>query len=318
MMNLIFSIITPVYNRADCISRCMDSVCKQSFSNWEFLIVDDGSTDHTMDIIDSYVERDNRIKFIKFPVNRGTNAARNAAIALAKGQYSILLDSDDYLVSDALEKIYRAIVLNSGFQHYLFAVSDRINDYSRNDLLKSDHSILLFKNWLTREVNGDFAHVISTNILKKFPFNEKYRIYEELTFYKLLKESGKQMFINELILVRERGRKDSVTNEANLYNISAILFSKEVNELIINIHYQDFMEFKAEKYLLIRLKNLFLYSIMLGLYNDIPAIRLKIHTLGEKVPFTYELLYKVKMGWLFFLLVRCYSYLKNQILFKQK
>ena len=89
-----YSIITPVYNRADCVARCLDSVIRnlQWGVELEHIVVDDGSHDETPKIVQNYADKHPHIKFIPFSQNRGTNAARNAAIAAATGEYCIILD----------------------------------------------------------------------------------------------------------------------------------------------------------------------------------------------------------------------------------
>lgn len=88
--NILYSIITPVYNRADCIMRCMESVAKsiqksKMGGQVEHIVVDDGSSDATCDIVKKYTENHSYVVFVKFPQNRGTNAARNEAVRRARG-----------------------------------------------------------------------------------------------------------------------------------------------------------------------------------------------------------------------------------------
>jgi len=96
------SIITPTYNRAKFIKDAIDSVLDQSFSDWELLIVDDGSTDNTSELLTAY-EGDTRIYYIKQP-NRGQSIARNVALSRARGKYIGFLDSDDTWYPDKLER----------------------------------------------------------------------------------------------------------------------------------------------------------------------------------------------------------------------
>ena len=96
-MDLIFSIIIPTYNRAHIILRAIESVKIQTFSNWELIIVDDGSTDHTEDTIRKI--DDPRINYFK-KNHAERSAARNFGIAKAKGKYICFLDSDDYFLKD--------------------------------------------------------------------------------------------------------------------------------------------------------------------------------------------------------------------------
>ena len=95
LMNPYFSIIIPAFNRAHLISKAIDSVIAQTFEDWELIIVDDGSTDNTKDLICNYQEKDSRINYI-FQKNAERSAARNNGIANAKGEYICFLDSDDY------------------------------------------------------------------------------------------------------------------------------------------------------------------------------------------------------------------------------
>ena len=89
-----FSIILPTYNRASMIFSAIDSVITQSFTNWELIIVDDGSTDNTKEIIDSYIISDKRIKYF-YQENSERSIARNNGISKAKGDWICFLDSDD-------------------------------------------------------------------------------------------------------------------------------------------------------------------------------------------------------------------------------
>lgn len=96
-----FSIIVPTYNRAHFIGRCLDSLLAQSFNDFEVIVVDDGSRDHTADIVQAYSQRDQRIHYVWQP-NSERGAARNHGIRLAQGDYITFLDSDDILYPQAL------------------------------------------------------------------------------------------------------------------------------------------------------------------------------------------------------------------------
>ena len=99
------SVIIPVYNVAPWLRECLDSVVSQSFTDLEIIIVDDGSTDESPQIIAEYASRDKRIIAVR-KQNGGLGAARNTAIPLATGDYIAFLDSDDKIRRDAYEKLY--------------------------------------------------------------------------------------------------------------------------------------------------------------------------------------------------------------------
>ena len=97
------SIIMPLYNCEQFISEAIESVIVQTYQNWELLVVDDKSTDNSLDIVKSYLQKDNRIKLIALKKNEGVAVARNMAIKEAKGKYIAFLDSDDIWLSDKLK-----------------------------------------------------------------------------------------------------------------------------------------------------------------------------------------------------------------------
>jgi glycosyltransferase involved in cell wall biosynthesis len=100
----LFSILLPTFNRANTIKRTIDSVLLQTYTNFELIIIDDGSTDHTEDIVNSYLAIDNRLFYYKNSKNLGQNASLNKALQKAKGDIIAFIDSDDYWLVNFLEK----------------------------------------------------------------------------------------------------------------------------------------------------------------------------------------------------------------------
>lgn len=106
--NLI-SIITPVYNVEKYIGRCIDSVLAQDYTNWELILVDDGSQDACGNICDEYAKNDSRI-VVRHTINNGRSSARNLGLALASGKYIAFIDSDDYVSPCYLSSMIDAII----------------------------------------------------------------------------------------------------------------------------------------------------------------------------------------------------------------
>lgn len=114
MYSPIVSIIIPSYNRAHIIGEMLNSLLAQTYFNWECIIVDDGSTDNTEEIVSGYIKKDSRIQFHYRPSLRlaGGNAARNYGFEMCKGEYVNFIDTDDILHPDFIKSKYNRI-LNS-------------------------------------------------------------------------------------------------------------------------------------------------------------------------------------------------------------
>ncbi|MBR2840007.1 glycosyltransferase family 2 protein [Candidatus Saccharibacteria bacterium] len=98
------TVIIPAYNSEKYIGRCLDSILKQSFEDFEVLVIDDGSRDGTWKVVKEYAKRDTRIRCEK-QSNMGVAKTRNKAIGMAKGEYLAFVDNDDYIDVDYLEKL---------------------------------------------------------------------------------------------------------------------------------------------------------------------------------------------------------------------
>lgn len=237
-----YSIITPVYNRADCIARCLDSVIRNLAYGIEVehIVVDDGSVDNSAQIVKDYASRYDHIQFVQLPHNRGTNAARNAAIAVAKGDFCIILDSDDYFVDDALYIIDHTVSTHN-YKQYMFAADDMVDDYARNPLLnKAPQTVLEYKDFLAGRVAGDFIHCVSTQILRNHPFREDLRIHEGVFFLQFYREAQQVLFTNTIVTIRERSRADSVTRGVIRTNQAIIQRCLDANTLQIDLFRDDY------------------------------------------------------------------------------
>ena len=100
------TVILPVYNTGRYLTRCLDSVLGQTFSDFELLAIDDGSSDGSASILDEYASVEPRMRVIHLPENHGVPYARNLAMDEAKGEYIYFMDSDDWIDPDYLEKMY--------------------------------------------------------------------------------------------------------------------------------------------------------------------------------------------------------------------
>ena len=127
MTQPIFSIITPMWKGASLVGATIESVIAQSFTDWEMIIVDDCSPDDGAGaaVVQSYADKDPRIKLIRATVNRGSSGARNQAMEAAKGRYFAFLDSDDIWDKDYLSTMMKHIEENKDDSVVIFFASYR-------------------------------------------------------------------------------------------------------------------------------------------------------------------------------------------------
>ncbi len=134
------SVVMPVYNRADMVRRAIDSILNQTFKDFEFIIVDDGSTDGTSHILDYYMHKDSRIRVIKNENNRGIAYSRNRGNKIAQGKYIAVMDSDDYAMPDRLEKQVAFMKNNPSVDAVIGSIKD-INELDINKINIKNSSV---------------------------------------------------------------------------------------------------------------------------------------------------------------------------------
>jgi glycosyltransferase involved in cell wall biosynthesis len=107
-MSYLISVIVPCYNQAHFLDETLNSILNQSYTNWECIIVNDGSPDDTENVVKNGTNKDHRFKYIS-KENGGLSSARNCGLEVAKGDFIQFLDSDDLLSSDKFQKSIDAI-----------------------------------------------------------------------------------------------------------------------------------------------------------------------------------------------------------------
>lgn len=128
MEEILVSIVTPMYNGEKYIARTIESVLQQTYSNWEMIIVDDGSKDTGAGIVADYVKKDSRIQLIR-KNNGGSASARNAGLKATKGRYICFLDSDDLWLPEMLER--QAKLLRDKPVGLVYASYRKIDQYGK-------------------------------------------------------------------------------------------------------------------------------------------------------------------------------------------
>ena len=176
-----FSIITPVYNREKHIGIAIESVLHQSFSNWELIIIDDGSTDGTYALCQKYAEADSRIRCFRTE-NSGVSVARNQGLDRAHGKYVLFLDSDDTFHENALSVLYSNISVHTDTDMICFG-TDSVADWWAAQCCEGKKRLCpkeIREQYLPTHIN---IYPQDTSFLLNFIWNKCYR-------YGFLKDHG--------------------------------------------------------------------------------------------------------------------------------
>jgi glycosyltransferase involved in cell wall biosynthesis len=206
------SVIIPVYNREKYVGEAISSILAQSFTNFELLLIDDGSTDHSAEIMRSYT--DPRIRLVCNERNLGIPKTRNIGLHLARGDYIAILDSDDIAVSDRLAKQvafldrYKDYVLVGSWAALVDAEGRSLKKGKRRFVPPGEvKSHLLFRCWLHHS-----SVMARTAILQAHGYREQYVVCSDFDLFVRLARKHKLGHLPEP-LVRHRVHAGSITHE---------------------------------------------------------------------------------------------------------
>ncbi len=180
-MSELISVVVPVYKVEKQLSRCVDSLIRQTYDNIEIILVDDGSPDGCPAICDGYAKKDSRIKVIHRQ-NGGLSAARNSGIEAASGEYIAFVDSDDYVADDYIDFMYRMAVLNNA--DVVSCGVREVYPSGKSALQYADNSLIVMdkKEALTRMCYNDGFFVTAWDKLYKRSLFDEVRYIEGKLF----------------------------------------------------------------------------------------------------------------------------------------
>lgn len=232
------SIIVPMYNCEKTICELLKSISQQEYRDYEVILIDDGSTDHTQEIVKNYCASHDNFQYYR-QVNQGAPAARNHGLNLAKGEYIYFCDSDDLLIPETLKKLHSCIVQNNAD----LVVANYINIDENGKTIGENPTDKLARNIL--KVHYCFTldpvpgtKLFSAKVIKNNGIRfDAVKIGQDLNFYlKYLIVSQKQIVINENVYLYRR-MSGSISKTYKVENIMDIMksfmyvqdFAKEVN-----------------------------------------------------------------------------------------
>lgn len=260
------SIIVPVYNVEKYLDRCINSILKQTYQNLEIILVDDGSTDNSVEICDEYAKKDNRIKVVH-KANGGLSDARNVGIDNATGEYIGLIDSDDWISEDMYLILYNNIKKENAdisCCNKFLVYTNMMIPYGNVDfyeVMNSERAIELMCTHGYLETSA-YAKLYKKEIFQNIRY-PKGKVNEDIyTTYKLLDKASKIVY-DATPLYYYRQRKGSITNSKKV-NVNAMEASKEL---------LDFVDKKYPKIKNVAIKSYIFYSI--GVYDNILVSKCK-------------------------------------------
>lgn len=264
MNNPFFSVIIPSYNRIEVLPRAIDSVLKQSYENFELIIVDDGSTDQTSEYLSQL--KDSRIKTV-FQENKGVATARNKGSQIAQGKWLAFLDSDDEWLEHKLSSQYnyinnhRNVPLVHGEELWV-RNGKRVNPKKKHQKAGGDQ----FQRSLELCVISPSTAVINKDIFKEIGlFDPNFIVCEDYDLWLRLTCQYLVGFISDPLIIKYGGHKDQLSrkykamdyyrvrsmvkllndNKLNDEKKSYVLLELEKKVQILNLGYQKHGQFKA-------------------------------------------------------------------------
>ncbi len=250
------SVILPTYNRAKYISRAIDSVLAQTYKDWELIIIDDGSTDNTKEVVEPYL-KDKRIKYV-WKENGGVSSARNKGLDMATGEFVAFLDSDDFYMPEKLEK---SLEVFDRYPDVILVAHNVVNFFDENSsfeeiLKRKEYSqpldMISYGYILQREAKfkmfgSSLTHMYPSNVIvkyvghiKRIRFNETVWAGEDWLYFCNVVMWG-SMFVIELPLSAMMRGHECLTSSS----VKRLKFYKALEQTIplaVNVTADSFFE----------------------------------------------------------------------------
>jgi glycosyltransferase involved in cell wall biosynthesis len=213
--NPLVSIIIPTYNRAHLIGETLDSVLAQTYTNWECIVVDDGSKDGTDEVIERYVAKDTRFKYYHRPADRlkGANACRNIGLENCTGSYVVFFDSDDLMTPDHLEvKVTGMIEYNCDYVITKTAFINNEKEIGTNNYRFDIYSITPY-NYVTQAINWLTYDICLLRVIAvKIRFNENLQSGQEYNYFSKLVHLTVNAHFLDCVVTLRRIHNQSIRN----------------------------------------------------------------------------------------------------------
>ena len=237
----LISIIVPVYNVSEYLEECLISIINQSYKNIEIICINDGSTDNSLEILESFQKKDNRIIIIN-QINKGLSAARNTGLDIAKGKYIGFVDSDDYIDLDMFKMLYESIkkyntdisICNYyyllGEEKYIYYESDK------DDLINNKEDYLYELLYDCKIQNYVWSRLYKKELFDnvRFPVGT---VFEDIYISTCLLDKINSAYYISNPLYYYRRREKSITSNLSIDGICDAVYNSYERYLIIRKEY---------------------------------------------------------------------------------
>ncbi|HEM3561743.1 TPA: SP_1767 family glycosyltransferase [Streptococcus suis] len=224
------SVIVPVYNSEKYLKECVDSILRQTYTNIEVLLINDGSTDGSARICEEYKECDSRVR-VHHKINGGVGSARNAALELATGDYILFVDNDDWLDGDHIEQLYlllkksEADIAIANFTEFREEIGKYIFNVFDGDYFEKTYTP---DEWFQEEYRSQFhisqcftvpwCKLYKASLFEHVVYPVEAKVEDDFTTYKVYLMADKIAFMNKGLYVH-RKRETSVTSSVESVHV---------------------------------------------------------------------------------------------------
>ncbi|MBQ4036278.1 MAG: glycosyltransferase [Paludibacteraceae bacterium] len=215
MGSKLVSIIIPVYNTEKYLAKCLDSVIAQTYTNIEVVLIDDGSTDGSPAICDSYHNKDERV-IVYHRENQGASLARKFGLSVAKGQFIQFVDSDDWIKPEMTEKLVRSAEENNS--DIAWCDVEMVEKEGTRDfkIKYNSSSTEMLRSLYWGRISGWFVNkIIRADLLADITFPASWMMEDVFLTTQLLLKQAKNSYVPESLYCYNRLNENAVTSKAN-------------------------------------------------------------------------------------------------------
>lgn len=243
MKNDIISVIIPFYNAEQHIEKCIKSVINQTYKNLDIILINDGSIDESLSIVNKFSQMDDRIKIIN-KQNGGVSSARNKGLKNAQGNYIYFVDSDDYIEKDCLQILYNKIkstdsdIVRANFfenKNKKFRFKEDMTIEMTN--LEEKHK-MLEKVFKTYDFNSVWGQLINKRILNNVTFDEDLKMAEDFKFNLNIIEKSKRISLISNFLYNYNKNDLGINFNKDISKVERKI--KDITKVYSELYYQNY------------------------------------------------------------------------------